>query len=324
MPRNGSGTMSVPNSFSSGAVISSSAVNANFTDVASEITGSLPRDGQAAMTGQLKASSGTAAAPGMAWGSDTDTGFRRSAANTTMAVAGGADIAAISDTGLAMEAGKTITDQAGLTVSGLPTGLGPMPWSGSTAPSGWVRCNGLTIGNASSSATERANADTANLFTHLWNEYSNSVCAVSGGRGASAAADYAANKAIALPDMRGRGFFGLDGMGNSTAGRLGTIITDATTNGGSGGTETVTLSTSQLPVHSHANTLNDPSHAHAMNGLTVVQGSGSPAIPAGNGPGGYSTATSTTGITISNANAGSGAAHSNMPPAFLGTFIIKL
>lgn len=316
--------MSVSNSFSSGAVISSSAVNGNFTDVAAEITGSLPRDGQAAMTGQLKASSGTAAAPGMAWGSDTDTGFRRSAANTTMAVAGGADIAAISDTGLAMEAGKTITDQAGLTVSGLPTGLGPMPWSGSTAPSGWVRCNGLTIGNASSSATERANADTANLFTHLWNEYSNSVCAVSGGRGASAAADYAANKAIALPDMRGRGFFGLDGMGNSTAGRLGTIITDATTNGGSGGTETVTLSTSQLPVHSHANTLNDPSHAHAMNGLTVVQGSGSPAVPAGNGTGGYSTATSTTGITISNANAGSGAAHSNMPPAFLGTFIIKL
>lgn len=324
MPRNGSGTMSVPNSFSSGAVISSSAVNGNFTDVAAEITGSLPRDGQAAMTGQLKASSGTAAAPGMAWGSDTDTGFRRSAANTTMAVAGGADIAAISDTGLAMEAGKTITDQAGLTVSGFPTGLGPMPWSGSTAPSGWVRCNGLTIGNASSSATERANADTANLFTHLWNEYSNSVCAVSGGRGASAAADYAANKAIALPDMRGRGFFGLDGMGNSTAGRLGTIITDATTNGGSGGTETVTLSTSQLPVHSHANTLNDPGHAHAMNGLTVVQGSGSPAVPAGNGTGGYSTATSTTGITISNANAGSGAAHSNMPPAFLGTFIIKL
>ncbi len=324
MPRNGSGTMSVPNSFSSGAVISSSAVNGNFTDIAAELTGSLPRDGQAAMTGQLKASSGTAAAPGMAWSSDTDTGFRRSAANTTMAVAGGADIAAISDTGLAMEAGKTITDQAGLTVSGLPTGLGPMPWSGSTAPSGWVRCNGLTIGNASSSATERANADTANLFTHLWNEYSNSVCAVSGGRGASAAADYAANKAIALPDMRGRGFFGLDGMGNSTAGRLGTIITDATTNGGSGGTETVTLSTSQLPVHSHANTLNDPSHAHAMNGLTVVQGSGSPAVPAGNGTGGYSTATSTTGITISNANAGSGAAHSNMPPAFLGTFIIKL
>ena len=63
MPRNGSGTMTIPNSFTSGTTISSSGMNANFADVGSEITGSLPRDGQAAMTGQLKASTGTAALP---------------------------------------------------------------------------------------------------------------------------------------------------------------------------------------------------------------------------------------------------------------------
>lgn len=315
--------MSVPNSFSSGAVISSSAVNGNFTDVAAEITGSLPRDGQAAMTGQLKASSGIAAAPGMAWGSDTDTGFRRSAANTTMAVAGGSDIAAISDTGIAMEAGKTITDQAGLVVSGLPTGV-MMPYLATTAPTGWVTASGKTIGNARSSGTERANADTSSLFSFLWTNFSDSVCAVSTGRGASAAADYAANKTITLPDLRGRAFFGLDNIGGSAASRLGTIITSATTNGASGGTETVTLSTAQLPVHSHANTLSDPGHQHPINGLTVTQGSGSAAVPAGNGTGGYTTGSITTGITLTNANAGSGDSHSNMPPAFLGTYIIKL
>lgn len=327
MPRNGSGTMSVPNSFSSGAVISSSGMNANFTDIASEITGSLPRDGQAAMTGQLKASSGTVAAPGMAWSSDTDTGFRRSAANTTMAVAGGADIAAISDTGLAMQTGMSITDQAGLIVSGLPTGV-MMPYLATTAPTGWVTASGKTIGDASSSATERANADTSSLFSFLWTNFSDSICAVSSGRGVSAAADYAAHKTITLPDLRGRAFFGLDNIGGSAASRLGSIITSATTNGASGGTETVTLSTSQIPVHSHANTISD-SHGHTTNAPTQTGTVGATlsgatvllAIVSGANAG----TTSTTGsISINNANAGSGAAHSNMPPAFLGTYIIKL
>ena len=34
---------------------------------------------------------------------------------------------------------------------------------------GWVRANGRTIGNALSGASERANADCANLFAFLWN-----------------------------------------------------------------------------------------------------------------------------------------------------------
>ena len=50
MARNGSGTMSVMNTFVVDTTISESAVNVNFEDVASEITNSLPRDGQASMT----------------------------------------------------------------------------------------------------------------------------------------------------------------------------------------------------------------------------------------------------------------------------------
>lgn len=102
--------------------------------------------------------------------------------------------------------------------------------------SGFVRANGRTMGNASSGATERANADTSALYAVLWADPN---LAVSGGRGASAAADYAANKTIALPDFRGRAPAGLDDMGNSAAGRLTATYfgTAATVLGAAGGAE---------------------------------------------------------------------------------------
>jgi hypothetical protein len=87
MARNGSGTMSILNSFSANTTIESAKVNANFTDVASEITASLPRNGEAGMTGQLKSSDGTVGAPGITFASDLDCGFYRTGANT-FAVAG--------------------------------------------------------------------------------------------------------------------------------------------------------------------------------------------------------------------------------------------
>ena len=104
MPRNGSGTMSISNSFSSGTTISSSAMNANFTDVASEITGSLPRDGQAAMTGQLKSASGSVSAPGLTFSADPDTGFYRSAADSIGVASGGANVATFDSSGLTVDA----------------------------------------------------------------------------------------------------------------------------------------------------------------------------------------------------------------------------
>lgn len=54
MPRNGSGTYTFPTpSFVTKTVISSSSVNANQTDIANEMTNSLPRDGQAAPTADI-------------------------------------------------------------------------------------------------------------------------------------------------------------------------------------------------------------------------------------------------------------------------------
>lgn len=78
-----------------------------------------------------------------------------------------------------------------------------------SAPTGYLKANGNTIGSASSGATARANADTSALFTVLWDNLTNAVLPIqdsSGAastRGASAAADFAANKRLPLPDMRG-------------------------------------------------------------------------------------------------------------------------
>lgn len=217
----------------------------------------------------------------------------------------------------------------------LPTGS-LMMFGATTAPTGWLRCNGRTVGDASSSATERANADTSALFIFLWTNYGDAVCAVSGGRGASAAADFAAHKTIALPDMRGRSPFGLDDMGNSAASRLGSVISGQTTNGSSGGSETVTLAASHIPAHTHGfsgTTSSNGAHTHTPLGGGNFQVS----TASGGGIAGGGTNNSTPVATTSSDGAhthtysgttdngtGGGTAHSNMPPAFLTTFIIKL
>jgi microcystin-dependent protein len=312
MPRNGSGTFSVTNTYSSGQTITAAIINANFSDVGSEITNSVAKDGQTTMTGQLKASAGTAAAPSITFGGDTDTGLYRKSADTIGISVGGAEVAEISAKGSTL----------------VPTGV-MMPYVATTAPTGWVRANGRTIGSASSGASERANADAATLYALLWGSYSDSVCAVSSGRGASAAADFAANKTIGLPDLRGRGLFGLDDMGNSAASRLGSVVT-GTTNGASGGAETVTLVEANLPSHTHAAgtlaTVSEGDHNHTYT-LTTTGGGINGIASLGNGQ--QTANTSTTGththaIFGSTASVGSDTAVSNMPPAFLTTYIIKL
>lgn len=98
---------------------------------------------------------------------------------------------------------------------------------GLVAPAGWLLANGQTIGSAASGATARANADTATLYALLWGGTANAdlVIQTSAGanttRGASAAADFAANKRLPLPNHpgvvergidAGRGFGGPTGL----------------------------------------------------------------------------------------------------------------
>lgn len=112
----------------------------------------------------------------------------------------------------------------------------------SSADATWILWSDGTIGDGSSSATIRANADTAALFALYW-AYGNTLCPIAGGYGVSAAADFAAHKAISVPLGAGR-TFGLSGSGAGLTAR---------TLGASTGVETVTLSTSQIPTLTSTN-----------------------------------------------------------------------
>ncbi len=129
------------------------------------------------------------------------------------------------------------------------------PIYGTGVVTGFVRGNGRTIGNAASGGTERANADTSALFAFLYGQDTN--LSVSGGRGASAAVDYAANKTIALPDFRGRALAFLDDMGNSSSGRLtGTYFaTPTTVLGAAGGAQSMALALGNLPPYTPTGTV---------------------------------------------------------------------
>jgi hypothetical protein len=109
MARNGSGVMSVLNTFVPSTIISSTAANQNNSDAASEITNSLPRDGQAGMTGQFKADAGSEALPGIAFAADLNTGIRRVGADHISLVTGASDRLEIEASGTATFSGEVFT-----------------------------------------------------------------------------------------------------------------------------------------------------------------------------------------------------------------------
>ena len=100
MPRNASGTYSLPETpFVSGTIISSSAVNSDFSDIATAITQSLATTGVSSMTGPIKAASGSVSAPSYSFSGSTTTGFYRSAADEIAWAAAGVQKAVFGATG---------------------------------------------------------------------------------------------------------------------------------------------------------------------------------------------------------------------------------
>lgn len=154
----------------------------------------------------------------------------------------------------------------------------------------WIMGSAGSIGDGSSSATIRANSDCEDLFLFLWGKFSNTSAPVSGGRGASEYADWAAHKRITLPDMWGRAM-GITGSGSGLTARSYFYTV---------GGETVTLTRANLPNTSVTVTITDPGHTHVERGdggggignqMVLALGNGSNSASAS------TTSSSTTGIT---------------------------
>lgn len=129
---------------------------------------------------------------------------------------------------------------------------------------GWVRCNRRTIGSATSGASEFAGASAQSLFIYLWTNFDDTACPVVGGRGASALADWNANKQITLLNFRGFVLGGVSDMGNTDNGEWASapvIRGNGTTAGSLLGENTHTMLVTEMPVHNHTANLTLPSAA---------------------------------------------------------------
>jgi microcystin-dependent protein len=219
MPFNGSGTFTIINTFVPSTTILSSAVNQNFSDIATGLSDCLTRDGQAGMTASLGITSGTVNAPGLKFNSEAGSGLY-------LVGAGQVGISIASATGFTFSVSTTangagILGQAGAVL--LPVGC-IHDYAGTAAPTGWLFCYGQEVSQST--------------YTQLY-------AAIGTAWGTASTAT-----AFIIPDLRGRALFGKDDMGGSAANRItngGSGVT-GTTLGAVGGAQLVTLATANLPA----------------------------------------------------------------------------
>lgn len=175
-----------------------------------------------------------------------------------------------------------------------------------SAPSGWVWMRDLTIGNAASGATERANADCEDLFERIWNTVSDTYAPVTPGRGASAAADWGANKTIQLCTTLGRAMCNQGSGAGLTTRAAGEAL----------GEEEHTLAKAELPHHYHSlRTSHFGSGPETDTDLPNISKDSNPQY----------VGSWDKGITNNGAEDGlAGDAHNTMQPSFFVAFRIKL
>jgi microcystin-dependent protein len=205
----------------------------------------------------------------------------------------------------------------------IPTGV-VMPWAGtSSAPAGWLLCDGAEYPRSSYAALDAAIGSTYGPS----GQYTNG----SGSEGTSH---------LRVPDLRGRVIAGKDNMGGTAAlrlstGHLGASSVSGSTLGATGGSQTHQLLVTEMPSHTHiqlahSHGIVDGGHTHNVGNYGL--GSGTQVN------GGVTNYTSnqttfgtdlrTTGITINNAtptnlNTGGNGFHNNVQPTIIMNYIIK-
>lgn len=182
------------------------------------------------------------------------------------------------------------------------------------ADTGWLMMDDTSIGSATSPATH-ADPSYQLLFSIIW-AINSSWTTVSGGRGGSAAADWAANKSITLPKVLGRSM-AIAGSGSGlTARQFGQFL----------GEETHLLSAAEIP---QINAQNTNTVGISVSAGNIAQGAGNTLATSG---GSNLTVVSVGNITASGAiapgsmltqsfNTGGGVHNIMQPTSFINVMV---
>lgn len=187
------------------------------------------------------------------------------------------------------------------------------------ADPGWLLINDGTLGSAASGATY-ASADYAALYAAFWNGISNTYAPVSAGRGANAAADFAANKPIQMTRMLGRALALASAGSGLTSRALGQFL----------GEENHALTSGENGTHNHVADVTDPTHIHSITNGTVVWRATAGGIVSTSVPNlpmqtySLTVDAAATGITVTTQNSGSGTAHNTMQPSTFLNAMVKI
>lgn len=152
MARNGTGTYNPPvgNPVVTGTVIQSAVFNTTISDIGNEITASLPRDGQAPMTGALKLQDGAVSTPSITFNSEANTGlFRPGAGSIALATLGTERLRFNTSGAMSLGPSGTNTGTAGQILSSAGAGA-PPNWV--TAPIGSAG-TAIQIGDGTTTTT---------------------------------------------------------------------------------------------------------------------------------------------------------------------------
>lgn len=166
----------------------------------------------------------------------------------------------------------------------VPAGL-MAPYPGATAPTGWLLCFGQAVSRATYSA----------LFAVISTTYGS-------GDGSTT---------FNLPDLRGRVIAGQDDMGGTSANRLTGLSggVDGDVLGGTGGSESHTLTEAEIPSHYHLDGFSD----------TAIGSYGSTSGPSV----GNMDFSGTTTLHPNTSSTGGDGAHNNVQPTIILNYIIK-
>lgn len=233
---------------------------------------------------------GEGSTPTLAIGQSVATSASPSFSTVTSTVATGTSPLTVASTTLVSNLNADLLDGQHGTIYA-PTGM-VVQFAAASSPTGWLLCDGSLV--------------LKSLYPDLWTLLGSTY-------GTPTSTEFY------LPDLRGRIAVGLDNMGGSDAGRLSV----ANTIGGTGGTEKHTLTTSEMPSHTHTQN----SHTHT----TAIKASGSEAATYGLTVSAAfqdrvmvtTGTTSTSTVTATNQNTGGDGAHNNMQPYILLNYIIK-